>query len=87
MNQYYASLKKTARTTSITPTYEEQLCIGKLEVRARFSESADDLIYDRFNRRWLMCLVCGEIKPEGEMVVYGGRDGLNKGTCRECSRK
>lgn len=64
-----------------------QTPMGKLEVQEKFDGPADDLIYDRFNRRWLKCLICGEIKPEGEMAIYGGRDGLNKGTCRDCSRK
>lgn len=87
MNQYYTPPRKTPRTVCIAPSYEEQLRMGKLEVQSRFGEAADDLIYDRFNRRWLKCLICGEIKPEGEMAIYGGGDGLSKGTCRDCSRK
>jgi hypothetical protein len=85
--QTYASPKKTQRTACIALSYEERLRIGKLEVQAKFNEPTDDPIYDRFNRRWLKCLVCGEIKPDSEMSIYGGRDGINNGTCRDCIRK
>ena len=85
--QYYAPPKKPQRTACIALTYEEQLRLGKLEIQAKFNEPTDDLIYDSFKRRWLKCLVCGEIKPEGEMSIYGGKDGMNNGTCRDCCRK
>ena len=85
--QYYTPPKKPQRTVCIALTYEEQLRIGKLEIQDKFSQLTEDPIYDRYNRRWLKCLVCGEIKPESEMSIYGGRDGINNGTCRDCCRK
>lgn len=85
--QTYTSPQRPQRTACIALSYEERLRIGELEVQAKFNEPTDDPIYDRFGRRWLKCLVCGEIKPDSEMSIYGGRDGMNNGTCRDCIRR
>ena len=44
-------------------------------------------IYDRFGNRWLKCTDCGKLCRSHEMAYYGGPNSVNKGLCRECSRK
>lgn len=65
---------------------EEQLRIGRQEVTDKFIAPTDDPVFDRFNRRWLRCTCCGEIKPSEIMADYGGRGKANIGICRDCSR-
>lgn len=40
----------------------------------------DDQIWDRHGHKWLRCWACGEIKRDGEMVMYQYARGL----CRTC---
>jgi len=51
-----------------------------------FDPDAEEWTVDRYNRRWIMCTVCGQIKKDTQMSSYGGRGGANKGVCAECSR-
>ena len=44
-------------------------------------------IYDRFGNRWLKCTNCEKLCRSQEMAYYGGPNSVNKGLCRECSRK
>jgi hypothetical protein len=48
---------------------------------------SDEPIYDSNNRRWVKCKNCGAIKRDDEMVEYGGKLSVNKGTCRSCKRQ
>ena len=56
-------------------------------IAAAFDPDSPELTFDRFGRRWLKCIVCGQIKEASDMADYGGRVmGPNRGICRECSR-
>lgn len=56
--------------------YEE----GLKEVVSNDSFSNEDIVKDSFDKRWLICTECGQIKREDEMSIYSGKTG----TCREC---
>lgn len=51
-----------------------------------FDPDAQEWTIDRYNRRWILCTICGRIKEDTQMSSYGGRGGTNKGICAECSR-
>lgn len=52
-----------------------------------FDPNSPEQTLDRFGRRWLKCVECGQIKEASDMSDYGGRVmGPNRGICRECSR-
>ena len=56
-------------------------------IAAAFDPDSPEQTLDRFGRRWLKCVECGQIKEASDMSDYGGRVmGPNRGICRECSR-
>lgn len=52
-----------------------------------FNPMSDEPTRDKFGRRWVKCVVCGNICQDGEMAWYGGADGPNRGACRTCVRE
>ena len=52
-----------------------------------FDVKSEQRTVDRFNRRWILCEECGEIKLEGQMAMFGGPGGINRGVCSSCIRK
>lgn len=68
--------KKIQFELSATNIYEE----GLKEVVSNNSFSNEDIVKDSFDKRWLICTECGQIKREDEMAIYSGKTG----TCREC---
>ena len=87
MNRQFAQQTPRPQPARTVMTYEERVRVGKQQVIGKFDRDDNELVYDSFNLRWLKCRFCGEIKPEGEMATYGGREGAKMGTCRDCSRK
>ena len=63
----------------------EEYQAGRMQVWDADFDS-DEPIYDNSNRRWVKCKNCGAIKRDDEMVEYGGKLSVNKGTCRSCKR-
>ena len=59
---------------------------GLLEIRDRFSQQVE-IIRDSFGQRWIQCERCGEIKPDYEFSFYGGKNSVNLGICRDCSKQ
>lgn len=51
-----------------------------------YDPDAEEWTVDRYNRRWILCTACGQIKESTRMASYGGSGGANKGVCAECSR-
>mgnify|MGYP005872787653 CR=1 FL=1 len=51
-----------------------------------YDPTSDEWTVDRYNRRWIMCTVCGRIKQDAQMSYYGGKGGANRGVCADCSR-
>lgn len=49
--------------------------------------NVDVPIADIFGYRWFLCTTCGCIHREDEMSYYGGLNMVNKGMCRNCSKK
>ena len=70
-----------------TPNYskEQQYIIGYDDVKNLLNQQ-DNIIRDRFGKRWVKCTWCNEIKPDTEFPSYGGVS-INFGKCRECSKK
>lgn len=66
---------------------EERIQLGRQEVMDRMERPSEEPVFDRFNVRWIKCILCQEIKPADEMSMYGGKDGANRGTCRDCVRE
>lgn len=64
----------------------EEYQAGRIQVWDADFDS-DEPIYDNSNRRWVKCKNCGAIKRDDEMVEYGGKLSVNKGTCRSCKRQ
>ena len=52
-----------------------------------FDVNSEQRTVDRFNRRWILCEECSEIKQETQMAIYGGIGRINRGVCSSCSRK
>ena len=53
----------------------------------RLVEDEEKPARDSKGIRWVKCTSCGEIKPDYEFVIYGGKGSVNRGTCRVCRRK
>ena len=49
--------------------------------------NGNEPIYDSSMWRWLKCTDCGKLFRADQMASYGGQNSINKGICRECSRK
>lgn len=64
----------------------EEYHAGRMQVWDADFDS-DEPIYDNNNRRWLKCKNCGAIKRDYEMVEYGGKLSVNRGTCRSCKEE
>lgn len=56
-------------------------------VVAQFKPDAEEPTFDKYGRRWLRCDVCGEVKQDIEMSIYGGKGSQNRGKCSACIRK
>ena len=67
------------------PTQEE-LDAEYIRICQSYDPSSEEWTVDRYNRRWIMCTVCGRIKQDAEMSYYGGKGGANQGVCADCSR-
>lgn len=66
---------------------QEQLDAEYKRICEAFDANAEEWTVDCYDRRWLLCECCGQIKRDSEMAFYGGIDGQNKGICSVCSRK
>lgn len=49
-------------------------------------EQQEKQVRDTEGRRWLKCEFCGKIASEDEFDSFGGRNHINLGTCRDCSK-
>lgn len=67
------------------PTQEE-LDAEYIRICQSYDPSSEEWTVDRYNRRWIMCTVCGRIKQDAQMSYYGGKGGANQGVCADCSR-
>lgn len=67
------------------PTQEE-LDAEYIRICQSYDPTSDEWTVDRYNRRWIMCTVCGQIKQDAQMSYYGGKGGANRGVCADCSR-
>lgn len=67
------------------PTQEE-LDVEYIRICQSYDPTSDEWTVDRYNRRWIMCTVCGRIKQDAQMSYYGGKGGANRGVCADCSR-
>lgn len=67
------------------PTQEE-LDAEYIRICQSYDPSSEEWTVDRYNRRWIMCTVCGRIKQDAQMSYYGGKGGANRGVCADCSR-
>ncbi len=65
---------------------KEQLALGYEQVKDKFVQQTDQ-IRDNFDKRWVQCELCGEIKRETEFTSYGGLNHINLGRCRLCNNK
>lgn len=60
--------------------------LGYEQIKDKFTQQTEQ-IRDSYNRRWIQCELCGEIKPEPEFSSYGGLNHVNLGHCSECTKK
>ena len=44
-------------------------------------------VRDIYDRRWVKCKHCGEVKPFTEFWQYGGQGTINLGQCYSCNTK
>ena len=51
-----------------------------------FDEASKEPLFDKYDRRWVKCSICGQIKESSEMTCVGF-GGVNIGECRQCARK
>ena len=80
VSSWQASVQKKSPTEEDYQTEYDRIC-------GAFNPLAAEETRDKYNRRWLKCIACGNICQDGEMAWYGGPDGPNKGACRNCVRK
>ena len=92
----------TARTVSRIQTYrpssypkapaipsgppKEELDAEYDRICQSFDVNSEQRTVDRFNRRWILCEECGEVKQDTQMAIYGGIGRINRGVCSSCSR-
>ena len=67
-------------------TNEEKREVGYKEICGSFNQESQEQTIDSFGQRWLQCRVCGKLFLSTEMQEYGGKDNMNRGLCRDCSR-
>lgn len=65
---------------------QEDLDAEYIQICQSYDPTSDEWTVDRYNRRWIMCTVCGRIKQDAQMSYYGGKGGANRGVCADCSR-
>lgn len=65
---------------------QEDLDAEYIRICQSYDPTSDEWTVDRYNRRWIMCTVCGRIKQDSQMSYYGGKGGANRGVCADCSR-
>ena len=57
-------------------------------IKKLFDDSMyDELILDSTKTRWVKCVECGRIAPDGEFTYIGGYGNINWGLCRVCNKK
>lgn len=56
---------------------------GKKQAQIKFDSYSGEILTDFYNRRWLYCDKCMQLKREDEMANYQG----GKGVCWECFKK
>jgi hypothetical protein len=61
--------------------------LGYEQVVANFDIESTEPIRDSFDKHWLYCTECKNLKMDDQMRIYGGENSMNKGICRECHRK
>lgn len=69
---------------------QEQYEVGLQEICDTLPEcgfDGDTPLIDSFGHHWCLCTGCGSIVCDSDMSFYGGANGVNKGVCRECSRR
>lgn len=65
---------------------QEKLDAEYIRICQSYDPTSEEWTVDRYNRRWIMCTVCGRIKQDVQMSYYGGKGGANRGVCADCSR-
>ena len=75
--------------SSATPSSppSQSLIAEEQRMKAAFDPFSTVVLRDNYDRRWVKCTCCGEIKLAQEMSSYGGRGvECNLGICLNCSR-
>lgn len=71
-----------------TQPLSEGLLAEEKRIKASFDPSSSEPMWDKFNRRWVKCTCCGELKQTRDMSSYGGRGvECNTGICFNCARQ
>ncbi len=68
------------------PVLRKRSWMRNIRICQSYDPTSDEWTVDRYNRRWIMCTVCGRIKQDTQMSYYGGKGGANRGVCADCSR-
>lgn len=66
---------------------DEAYAQEKARIKRIFDAEAPEQTIDKFGRRWVQCVCCGEVKLTEDMLDYGGRERVNKGICKKCSKE
>lgn len=83
----YTQLHPNVNTPAIPSlNNEEKKEAGYKEICDSFDPDSQEQTIDSFGQRWLQCRVCGRLFLSIEMQEYGGKDNMNRGLCRNCSR-
>lgn len=53
---------------------QEDLDAEYIRICQSYDPTSDEWTVDRYNRRWIMCTVCGRIKQDAQMSYYGGKE-------------
>jgi len=66
----------------------ESLAAEEKRIKASFDPLSTQVLWDKFDRRWVKCVYCGEIKRTQDMSSYGGPGTkCNLGICSSCRRQ
>ena len=49
---------------------QEDLDAEYIRICQSYDPTSDEWTVDRYNRRWIMCTVCGRIKQDAQMSYY-----------------
>ena len=82
---YPSKMQERRESEPSSQNDEETLGKRRIEIKNRFTQQETEIF--AYGQRWIQCTECGIINPADYFTDYGGRNRVNSGICKDCSRK